>query len=42
MIVADGLVAFLTQEDFISLLNRLTSHLASGELAFNLYTTPAI
>lgn len=38
MIVADGLVAFLAQEDFISLLNRLTSHFPSGELAFNGYT----
>jgi O-methyltransferase involved in polyketide biosynthesis len=42
VIVADGLVAFLTQDDFISLLNRLISHLPSGELAFNLYTTSAI
>ncbi len=42
VIVADGLVAFVAQEDFISLLNRLTSHLAGGELAFNLYTTSAI
>ena len=35
VIVADGLMAFLTQEDMISLLNRLISHLPSGELAFN-------
>jgi O-methyltransferase involved in polyketide biosynthesis len=42
VVVADGLVAFVTQNDFISLLNRLTSHLPSGELAFNLYTTSAI
>jgi O-methyltransferase involved in polyketide biosynthesis len=42
VIVADGLVAFLTQDDFVSLLNRLTSHFPSGELAFNLYTTYAI
>lgn len=42
VIVADGLNAFLTEEDFIRLLNRLTSHFPSGELAFNLYTTYAI
>jgi O-methyltransferase involved in polyketide biosynthesis len=42
VIVADGLVAFLTRDDFISLLNRLISHLPSGELALNLYTTSAI
>ena len=42
VVVADGLFAFVTQKDFVSLLNRLTSHLPSGELAFNLYTTSAI
>jgi O-methyltransferase involved in polyketide biosynthesis len=42
VIVADGLVAFLTQEAFISLLNRLTSHFPNGEIAFNLYTTWAV
>jgi O-methyltransferase involved in polyketide biosynthesis len=42
VIVADGLVAFLPQDDFVSLLNRLTSHFPSGELAFNLYTTYAV
>jgi O-methyltransferase involved in polyketide biosynthesis len=42
LIVADGLVAFLTQHDFVTMLNRLTSHLPSGQLAFNLYTTYAI
>jgi O-methyltransferase involved in polyketide biosynthesis len=42
MIVADGLLAFLTQEDMISLLNRLTSHFPSGEVAFNGYTRFAI
>lgn len=41
VIVADGLVAFLTQQDFVSLLNRLASHFPSGELAFNLYTAYA-
>jgi O-methyltransferase involved in polyketide biosynthesis len=42
VIVADGLNAFLTEAGFISLLNRLTDHFPSGELAFNLYTTYAI
>lgn len=37
MIVADGLLAFLTEEDIISLLTQLTSHFASGGLAFNDY-----
>jgi O-methyltransferase involved in polyketide biosynthesis len=42
VIVADGLIVFLTQHDFVSLLNRLSSHFPSGELAFNLYTTYAV
>src|SRR5215203_97689 len=42
VIVADGLLAFLTQQDMISLLNRLTSHFPSGEVAFNGYTRFAI
>ncbi len=42
MIVADGLIAFLTQDGFVSLLNRLVRHFPSGELAFNLYTRYAI
>jgi methyltransferase (TIGR00027 family) len=42
VIVADGLVAFLTQDGFVSLLNRLARHFPSGELAFNLYTSYAI
>ena len=42
VIVADGLSVFLTQDDFVSLLNRLTSHFPSGELGFNLYTTYAV
>lgn len=36
--VADGLVAFLPQDGFVSLLNGLIGHFPSGELAFNLYT----
>ena len=42
VIVADGVVPFLTQHDFITLLNRLVTHFPSGELAFNTYTTYAI
>jgi O-methyltransferase involved in polyketide biosynthesis len=42
VIVADGLMAFLSEEDMITLLNRLISHLRSGELAFNGYTRFAI
>ncbi len=38
VIVADGLGAFLTNHDFVTLLNRLISHFPSGELAFNAYT----
>ena len=36
--VCDGLVAFLSQETFVSLLNRVTGHFPCGELAFNAYT----
>jgi len=42
VIVADGLLAFLTQEDMISLLNRLTGHFPGGEVAFNGYSRFAI
>jgi O-methyltransferase involved in polyketide biosynthesis len=42
VIVADGLLAFLTQDDMISLLNRLISHFPSGEVTFNGYTRFAI
>ena len=42
MIVADGLVLFLAQDDFVSLLNRLTAHFPGGELALNAYTTYAM
>jgi len=42
VIVADGLIPFLTQDDFVTLLNRLIGHFPSGELAFNAYTTYAI
>ncbi|MGP4017381.1 class I SAM-dependent methyltransferase [Saccharopolyspora sp. 5N708] len=42
VIVADGLVPFLTQDGFVSLLKRLTSHFPSGELAFNGYPKLAV
>jgi O-methyltransferase involved in polyketide biosynthesis len=42
VIVADGLLAFLTQDDMVSLLNRLISHFPSGEVAFNGYSRFAI
>jgi len=42
VIVADGMMAFLTQEELVSLWNRLISHFPSGELAFNSYTRFAI
>ncbi len=38
VIVADGLLAFLAQDDFTALLNRLVAHFPSGEIAFNGYT----
>jgi O-methyltransferase involved in polyketide biosynthesis len=38
VIVADGVVAFLPQEAFVSLLRRLVDHFPSGEIAFNGYT----
>lgn len=42
MMVADGLVLFLEQDDFVSLVNRLTTHFSGGELALNAYTSWAI
>ena len=42
VIVADGLLAFLTPEDMIALLNRLIGHFPSGEVAFNGYSRFAI
>ena len=38
VVVADGLIAFLAQDVVVALLNRLSAHLAGGELAFNAYT----
>lgn len=42
VIVADGLLGFLSKDDVVSLLNRLISHFPSGEIAFNSYTKFAI
>ena len=42
VIVADGLMAFLSKEDFMSLLSRLIDHFPSGEMAFNSYTRFAV
>jgi O-methyltransferase involved in polyketide biosynthesis len=42
MIVADGLMALLTQNEEVSLLNRIISHFPSGEMVFNSYTRFAI
>jgi O-methyltransferase involved in polyketide biosynthesis len=38
VIVADGLIAFLAQDEFVTLLHRLVDHFPSGEIAFNGYT----
>ena len=38
LIVADGLMAFLTKDELVSLLNRLIDHFPSGEMVFNSYT----
>ncbi len=38
MIVADGLMAFITGEAFKTMTYRLTDHFATGEFAFNAYT----
>jgi O-methyltransferase involved in polyketide biosynthesis len=38
VIVADGLMAFLSKDEMVSLLNRLTDHFPSGEIAYNSYT----
>jgi O-methyltransferase involved in polyketide biosynthesis len=42
VIIADGLMAFLTLDELASVLNRLIDHLPSGEIAFNSYTRFAI
>ena len=42
VIAADGLMGFLSQNELVSLLNRLVSHFPSGEMVFNSYTKFAI
>jgi O-methyltransferase involved in polyketide biosynthesis len=42
VIVADGLMGFLTLEEVVSLLTRLTDRFPSGEIAFNSYPKFAI
>ena len=42
VIVADGMMAFLSQDELVSLWNRLISHFPSGEIVFNSYTRFAI
>lgn len=42
VIVADGLIPFLSQTDLVTLLSRLTRHFPCGELAFNGYTPLAV
>ena len=42
VIVADGLLGFLTLDQVVTLLNRLTRHFPSGEIAFNSYPKFAI
>lgn len=39
ILVADGLVGFLTEQQNTSLLNRITEHFAGGEFVTNAYTT---
>jgi len=36
------LMGFLSQDELVSLLNRLVSHFPSGEMGFNSYTKFAI
>jgi O-methyltransferase involved in polyketide biosynthesis len=42
VIVADGLIAFLSQDEAISLVSRLINHFPSGEIAFNGYSKFAV
>ena len=38
----DGLMLFLTQDDLVSILRRLTTHFPSGEVILNAYTSYAM
>jgi len=42
VIVADGLMGFLSEDEMVSLWNRLIGHFPSGELVFNAYTRFAV
>jgi O-methyltransferase involved in polyketide biosynthesis len=42
VIVADGMMAFLSQDELASLWNRLINHFPRGEIVFNSYTRFAI
>ncbi|HEX5256224.1 MAG TPA: class I SAM-dependent methyltransferase [Mycobacterium sp.] len=42
VIVADGLIAFLSEEEMSSLVSRIISHFPSGEIAFNGYSKFAV
>jgi O-methyltransferase involved in polyketide biosynthesis len=42
VVVADGLMGFLTQQEMSALLDRLVGHFPSGELVFNSYSRFAI
>ncbi|HEX3206491.1 MAG TPA: class I SAM-dependent methyltransferase, partial [Propionibacteriaceae bacterium] len=42
IIVADGLMGFLSQDELVALWNRLISHFPSGEIVLNSYTRFAI
>jgi O-methyltransferase involved in polyketide biosynthesis len=42
VIVADGLMGFLTKDELVSLLDRLIDHFPSGEMVFNSYTKFAV
>ncbi|MET0417881.1 MAG: class I SAM-dependent methyltransferase [Actinoplanes sp.] len=42
VIVADGVMAFLSKDDLVSLWSRLIDHFSEGEIAFNSYTRFAI
>lgn len=40
--VADGLIAFLSEDEMIALTNRIIDHFPSGEIAFNAYSRFAV
>jgi O-methyltransferase involved in polyketide biosynthesis len=42
VIVADGMMAFLSQDELVTLWNQLVNHFPSGEIVFNSYTRFAI